>query len=97
MQREATRRGFDAAERRVIIGDGAKWIWNIADELFPKAIQIVDLYHAKGTVSAVVKAILGLESEAGKQWAKSRRDELEQGRHQQVFFRAFQVAKQPSG
>jgi hypothetical protein len=46
--REATRRGFQKAERRVVLGDGALWIWNVADEHFPGAIQIVDLYHATG-------------------------------------------------
>ena len=39
--REAERRSFDKAERRVILGDGAPWIWNFADEHFPDAIQIV--------------------------------------------------------
>ena len=32
----------------MIVGDGAAWIWNIAGELFPGAIEIVDLFHAKG-------------------------------------------------
>ena len=31
--REAERRGFDNAERRVILGDGAPWIWNFADAM----------------------------------------------------------------
>ena len=37
VDREAPRRGFHDAERRVILGDGALWIWNIASELFPDA------------------------------------------------------------
>lgn len=28
-----------------IIGDGAKWIWNQARELYPSAVQILDYYH----------------------------------------------------
>jgi len=28
----------------VVIGDGAPWIWNIAQELFPRAIQIVAVF-----------------------------------------------------
>jgi len=31
----------------VVIGDGADWIWNIAEQHFPGAIQIVDLFHAR--------------------------------------------------
>ena len=80
MDRETRRRGFGKAERQVIIGDGAVWIWNIAGELFPKAIQIIDLYHAKGTISNAAREIFGPESEMGKQWGKERRDDLEAGR-----------------
>ena len=60
VERETRRRGFGKAERQVIIGDGAVWIWNIAGELFPNAIQIIDLYHAKGTISNAAKEIFGL-------------------------------------
>lgn len=42
-----TRRGFHRAPRRVILGDGAPWIWNLADEFFPGSVQIVDRFHAK--------------------------------------------------
>ncbi len=44
---EAHGRGWNRARRRVVIGDGAPWIWNLADEHFPGALQIVDLYHAR--------------------------------------------------
>ena len=47
--REATRRGFDRAARQAVLGDGATWIWNLADEHFPDAVQIVDRFHANST------------------------------------------------
>ena len=77
--REARRRGFDQAQRRVVLGDGAPWIWNLADEIFPGAVQIVDLFHAKGHLWDVAKAIYGAGSDLGEQWAKMRRDELDEG------------------
>jgi len=79
VEREARRRGFYQAKRQVLIGDGAKWIWNIADEQFPHAIQIIDLFHAKGTISNAAKAIFGADNEFGAQWAKTCRDQLEAG------------------
>lgn len=79
VDREARRRGFDQATRRVVLGDGAPWIWNLADEQFPDATQIVDLFHAKGHLWDVAKAIYGAGSDLGEQWAKSRRDELDDG------------------
>jgi hypothetical protein len=54
---EALRRGADIAERVVILGDGAKWVWNIADLHFPHATQIVDLYHAKEHLWKLLKDI----------------------------------------
>jgi len=78
--REATRRGFDKAERRVVLGDGAHWIWNLAGEYFPGAVEIVDRFHAKERLSNVSKAIYGVGSELGRQWAKERHDELDEGR-----------------
>lgn len=34
-------------KNKVIIADGAKWIWNWAEDNYPGAIQILDFYHAK--------------------------------------------------
>ena len=44
---EAWNRGWSRAEKKVVIGDGAEWIWNLAKQHFPGAIQIVDLFHAR--------------------------------------------------
>ncbi len=44
---EAWKRGWSRTARKVVMGDGAEWIWNIAAQHFPGAIQIVDLYHAR--------------------------------------------------
>ncbi len=80
VDREARRRGFDQAPRRVVLGDGAPWIWNLADEQFPGATQIVDLYHAKQHLSDVAKAIYGPGSDLAAQWATQRHDELDDGK-----------------
>ena len=63
VEREATRRGFNRAARRAVLGDGATWIWNLADEHFPDAVQIVDRFHAKQHLSDVGKAIYGATSD----------------------------------
>ena len=78
--REAIRRGFDTAAQRVVIGDGAAWIWNIAAEQFPGAIEIVDIYHAKQHLCDVAKAIYGPGTDLADRWARDRRDELDAGR-----------------
>ena len=78
--REAQRRGFDTAARRVVIGDGAPWIWQLAAEQFPGAIEIVDIYHAKQHLCDVAKTLYGPGTDLADQWARDRRAELDAGR-----------------
>jgi len=78
VQREATRRGFGEATRRVVLGDGSAWIWNTTSELFPDATQILDRFHAKEHLSTVGKIIFG-NPEAGQPWIEQRYDELDAG------------------
>jgi hypothetical protein len=77
--RESTRRGFDRAARRAILGDCAPWIWNTATELFPSATQIADRYHVKERLCTIAKAVHGPADPQAKQWAKLRHDELDEG------------------
>lgn len=79
VNREAQRRGFHHAERRVVLGDGALWIWNIAGNLFPGAIEVVDIFHAKENLGRVAKDIWGTGSDLGKHWAEQRCHELDRG------------------
>jgi hypothetical protein len=79
VQREAKRYGFDLAKRRVVLGDGAVWIWNLADLLFTDAIQIVDLFHAMEHIYNAAKAIYGPTSDLARSWFRLRRTELEAG------------------
>lgn len=72
---EAKRRGIDRAGEVCVIGDGALWIWNIADEQFHGACQIVDLYHAREHYWTVAKACFKSKDEQNK-WAEDRRLEL---------------------
>jgi Uncharacterised protein family (UPF0236) len=78
--REAQRRGFEHAPRQVILGDGALWIWNLASEHFPRALQIVDRFHAKEYLSQAAKDIWGPDSELGRNWMRERFEELDGGK-----------------
>jgi len=79
VRREAQRRGFERASRQVILGDGALWIWCLAGEHFPQAMQIVDRFHAKQHLSDAAKAIWGADSALGRDWAAERHAELDRG------------------
>ena len=80
---EARRRGMEKAEQVCVIGDGAPWIWNIADEQFYGAVQIVDLYHAREHYWDAGRALIG-NKEALKAWAEDRKRELDNGKVEEV-------------
>ena len=66
--------------RRVVLGDGASWIWRSASEDYPGAIQIVDLRHAKEKLWEVAKVLFAHDKLLVEPWADARCDDLEQGR-----------------
>jgi hypothetical protein len=74
--REAVRRGVGAQSPLVVIGDGAAWIWNIAESYFPGAVQIVDWYHASQYVWQAAAAIKGEATAAAAAWVKHQLDLL---------------------
>jgi hypothetical protein len=71
--------GLEQAKQVVVLGDGAPWIWNLAAEHFPGAVQIVDLYHAKEHVWDVAHAVFGPGTAAGTAWATHACSLLEEG------------------
>lgn len=83
--REATRRRFHQASRTAVLGDGAAWIWNIAEDQFPTALQIVDRFHAKQHLSDLAKALYGPTHPRAVQWADRRKEELDTGKFQALL------------
>lgn len=79
VNREAQRRRFLQAPRRVVLGDGAAYIWNTFDELFPGAIQILDRFHAKEHLVKAAAAIWPLPNDNRKYWLDARMAELDDG------------------
>jgi len=71
--------GLEQAQQVVVVGDGAPWIWNLAAEHFPGAVQILDLYHAKEHVWDVAHAVFGRGTAGGTAWATHACSLLEQG------------------
>ena len=65
---EAWKRGWSRAETKVVLGDGAEWIWNIAKEHFPGAIQIVDLFHARQHVCDLARKLYPNDQRQRNQW-----------------------------
>jgi hypothetical protein len=52
----AARAGYGLLKKVVVIGDGAQWIWNMCEELFPDAVRILDYFHLSENVHGYAKA-----------------------------------------
>jgi hypothetical protein len=86
---EALRRGLEKAQRVCVIADGSAWIWNIAEEQFYGATQIIDLYHAREHYWNVARAVLGSDQATLDSWTAQRRQELDRG-EVEIVVRAIQ-------
>jgi hypothetical protein len=78
--REAYHRGWSRARKKVVIGDGAPWIWNLTAEHFPEAIQIVDLYHARQHLWELSGKLWPSDERSRRNWTRRREKQLEGGR-----------------
>ena len=92
---EVIRRGLAKAKTQVVLGDGAAWIWAMASEHFPHAIQIVDLYHAREHLWTVAHAVYPEEEGRRNRWMRRRLEELNQGDIASLL-KAFQWVKLPN-
>jgi len=77
---EAWERGWSRAEKKVIIAHGAEWIWNIAEQHFPGAIQIVDIYHARQHLWDLARALHPNEETKQKRWVIRQQAKLDGGK-----------------
>ena len=73
---EAWNRGWSRAQKKVVMGDGAEWIWNLADQHFPGAIQIVDLYHARQHLWDLARKLHPNDSANQQAWIKVHQKRL---------------------
>ena len=73
---EAWNRGWSRAQKKVVIGDGAEWIWNLADPYFPGAVQIVDLYHARQHLWELARKLYPNDEANQKAWIRVHQKRL---------------------
>lgn len=75
----AVRQDVPSAADSSVVGDGAEWIWNLANECFPDSVQVVDWYHACEHLANAALALYPNDPSKVEQWFKRRRDDLFKG------------------
>jgi hypothetical protein len=69
----------------VVIGDGAHWIWEMAQEQFPGAVEILDFFHLSEYVWAVAKEAYPKQEAVQKDWVKQQQQFLKKSEWKQVL------------
>jgi hypothetical protein len=77
---EGWNRGWTRAKKKVVIADGAIWIWNLTDQHFPGAIQIVDLYHARQHLCNLAVSLFPNDVRDRKRWIARTLSLLDKGK-----------------
>ncbi len=91
----AQRCGLERAVEVVILGDGARWIRRIAEDHFPHATHIVDLYHAREHVWNVANAVYGPATPQGAAWANQADERLTHGQIEELVHMIEQLPPIP--
>lgn len=78
----AVKRGVPTALKRATSGDGALWVWNVAEDVCPDGTQIVDWFHAVEHLSEASHVLYPDEKDEKKRkpWLKTYKDHLYMGR-----------------
>jgi hypothetical protein len=66
------------AQELIFLGDGAEWIWNLVEEYYPEAVQIVDWFHAAEYIAPVANLAFSKE-EPRQTWIEDVRTWLWKG------------------
>jgi len=77
---EAWKRGWSRAVKKIFMGDGSEWIWNIADLHFPGATQIVDLSHARQHLWDLARKLYPNQEAEQRRWMMIHQDLLDGAR-----------------
>jgi hypothetical protein len=77
---EAWRRGWSRAKIKVVLADGAVWVWHLAEQHFPGAIQIVDLFHARQHLWELSAKLFPNDERERKRWTVRAIDRLDRGK-----------------
>ena len=71
--------------RLCVVADGADWIWNRIQELFPDARQVLDFYHCSEYLHAVAAAQYGKGTEHALEWVQATLVRLSLNEESQVI------------
>ena len=93
---EALGVGLGRAKAKLIVADGAPWIWNLAQDRWAGATEVLDFYHASQHLWELGRAIIGSDQAQVAQWVEPRRHQLRHGREAKLLAEIAQIKPPPT-
>ena len=75
----AQREGLGRAKATLVVADGAPWIWNLTQDRWSGATQLLDFYHASQHRWNLGRSLHGDEEDPARPWVESRLHRLRHG------------------
>lgn len=88
---EAQREGLGRARQRLYLGDGAQWVWNLKQDRWPTALELLDFYHGSQHLWSLGQALHGEQEPALTQWVAPLRHQLRYGKEPAVLRQIAQL------
>jgi hypothetical protein len=85
--------GYHRAKLKAFIADGARWLWELAAQQFPDAVQILDWYHLSEHIHATAAVLFGQGSVAAERFSEARLEELWEGRLNETLHALAELRK----
>lgn len=94
---EALRRDWQGASETQIIGDGARWIWSLAEQYYYKSHAVVDWYHSVEHLAKSGEVYYGADVSARQSWLKKQKKALFQENTPEVIIALKEKVKKKRG
>jgi hypothetical protein len=82
---EALRGGLGRAKEILALADGGPWIWNLVEDRWAKARQLLDFYHGSEHLWELGRVCHGQDEAQTKPWVERRLHQLRHGKQQTVL------------
>jgi len=92
---EARHGGLGRAKETLFLGDGSKWIWNMAKDRWSEARQLLDFFHGSEHLSQLAEAYCHGEAQA-KAWSEKRLHQLRHGQ-ERLALKTIAALDEPPG
>jgi hypothetical protein len=84
LHQEACAKGLGLAREKLVVSDGAPWIWRLAQDRWRGAVELLDFYHASQHLWDLGEAVAG-SREGARAWVEKKLHQLRHGRHGQAL------------